>query len=344
VLSEYVTACGSTVVWARDVVYAGGRLLGGIRATLTPPTVSMVDPTIAVSEGAGSVAVEVRLTTATGAATTCPVTVGYQTAPGTRRSGRRRARRGRRGAGGRQRRVGPDRRGGGARRHELRAPGVAATRLAGLHDRHDSGRDRRDAPGRGESGRAGGAEIVLGLGPGGNGWLAIHGDAATGSADRTWDPGDGSEGSGSWSCSRTIDSESSGDPEVVHYYVVLIGAVQDLDDIRGGPGSGVATTGRGTATSTTTPTGTPPNQTPGNPDPPKPRPGTDCEVFAEQLAIVSAIAVGREDHVGWGMMLTAKSDPWRGRETTGFRTALTVGQGSDVYRHIVGHAGSVLAV
>jgi hypothetical protein len=32
----------------------------------------------------------------------------------------------------------------------------------------------------------GGAEIVLGLGPGGNGWLAIHGDAASGYALQSW--------------------------------------------------------------------------------------------------------------------------------------------------------------
>jgi RHS repeat-associated protein len=168
-------------------------------------------------------------------------------------------------------------------------------------------------------------------------------DPCATSADRTWDPGDGSEGSGSWTCSRTIDSESSGDPEDAHYYIVLIGALQDLDAIRGTPGSGVATTGTATTTGSTTPTGTPPSQTPGNPEAPKPRPGTDCEVFAEQLALVSAMAVGREDMVGWAMMWTAREDPWRGRAVEGFKGNLTRDQGSDVYRHIVGHSGAVLA-
>lgn len=47
--------------------------------------------------------------------------------------------------------------------------------------------------------------------------------------------------------------------------------------------------------------------------------------------------------MGWTMMAVARQDPWSGRTTTGFKGALTTGQGSDVYRHLWGHAGGVLA-
>jgi len=81
-LSEYVAPCGAPV-WARDLVYAGGRLLGAVRANLTPPSVAVTAATASVPEPQTAVSVGVRLTTASGSPTTCPVTVAYHTPPGT---------------------------------------------------------------------------------------------------------------------------------------------------------------------------------------------------------------------------------------------------------------------
>jgi YD repeat-containing protein len=81
VLSEYVAPCGAPV-WARDVVYVGGRLLGAVRANLNPPTVAVTAPTATVPEAQPGMSVGIRLTT-TGPPTTCAVTVAYQTRPGT---------------------------------------------------------------------------------------------------------------------------------------------------------------------------------------------------------------------------------------------------------------------
>jgi YD repeat-containing protein len=87
VLSEYITACGSTVAWARDVVYAGGRPIGAVRATLTPPSVEFVSGTLNVHEHQGPAVLSIRLTTATGTPTTCPATVYYEAVPGTASAG-----------------------------------------------------------------------------------------------------------------------------------------------------------------------------------------------------------------------------------------------------------------
>ena len=67
--------------------------------------------------------------------------------------------------------------------------------------------------------------------------------------------------------------------------------------------------------------------------------------FAITALKVEAVAAGSEDAMGWGMMTTANSkpDPWSGRTYTGFRPGLVAGQGSDVYRHLVGYSGAVLA-
>ncbi len=69
-----------------------------------------------------------------------------------------------------------------------------------------------------------------------------------------------------------------------------------------------------------------------------------CHSTAQALAGMSQGILGREDVVGWNMAVIARSDPWRGRATTGFREALTFQQGSDVYRHIWAYAGTTLAV
>ena len=59
VLSEFVSPCGGAPAWARDVIYAGGRLLGAVRAALTAPTVTMNAATLNASES-GSVDVGVN--------------------------------------------------------------------------------------------------------------------------------------------------------------------------------------------------------------------------------------------------------------------------------------------
>jgi hypothetical protein len=53
VLSEYRGACG-TPVWARDAIYAGGRLLASINASVTEPTVSLRHSAVSVSETAAT--------------------------------------------------------------------------------------------------------------------------------------------------------------------------------------------------------------------------------------------------------------------------------------------------
>ena len=84
--SEYRTMCG-TSVWTRDAVYVGGRLLGSVRANTSAPTVALVTTAATLPETQTSHSVGVRLTTATGAPTPCPVSVVYQTAPGTASAG-----------------------------------------------------------------------------------------------------------------------------------------------------------------------------------------------------------------------------------------------------------------
>jgi hypothetical protein len=85
-LSEYRTSPCGGLVWARDVVSAGGWPLGAVKANPTTPSVTLL-PVSPVSEAAGSVSLSVRITTPTGAATTCAVTVPYQTANGTATAG-----------------------------------------------------------------------------------------------------------------------------------------------------------------------------------------------------------------------------------------------------------------
>ena len=84
VLSEFEQLCtGCPVRWVRDLVYAGGRLLGASKANLSLPTVEFVQAATTVGEGvaSGKAAVGVRVTTADGLVLPQPVTVQW-TAPG----------------------------------------------------------------------------------------------------------------------------------------------------------------------------------------------------------------------------------------------------------------------
>src|SRR5262249_22251774 len=73
-LSEYLNSCG-TLVWTRDLIYAGGQLIGAAKATMTQPTFSLATATASVNEGAGSVPVSVTLTTPNGSPLGCPASV-----------------------------------------------------------------------------------------------------------------------------------------------------------------------------------------------------------------------------------------------------------------------------
>jgi YD repeat-containing protein len=77
-LSEYTAPCGPAV-WSRDLIYAGGRLIGAVKAVAQRPTVSMTAATRSVAENAGSLAVSFTLTTASGSPLTCAVTASYRT-------------------------------------------------------------------------------------------------------------------------------------------------------------------------------------------------------------------------------------------------------------------------
>lgn len=81
-LSEYLDACGS-ITWSRDLLYAGGRLIGAAKAVATRPWVSFTSATASVGEAAGSVTLTLQITTPTGAALSCPVVVSYSTMAGT---------------------------------------------------------------------------------------------------------------------------------------------------------------------------------------------------------------------------------------------------------------------
>lgn len=84
VLSEFEQLCtGCPVRWVRDLVYAGGRVLGASNANLSLPTVEFVQTASTVSEGvvSGKAAVAVRVTTADGLVLPQPVTVQW-TVPG----------------------------------------------------------------------------------------------------------------------------------------------------------------------------------------------------------------------------------------------------------------------
>src|SRR5262249_36073222 len=85
-LSEYTGSCGS-VIWSRDLLYAGGQLIGAAKAVTTQPSVAMVASSASVNEHAGTVTISVRLTTPNGGALGCPVTVSYATSAGTATAG-----------------------------------------------------------------------------------------------------------------------------------------------------------------------------------------------------------------------------------------------------------------
>lgn len=85
-LSEYVSPCGATRIWARDIIYAGGKPLGAVKATTVQPTVSLTTAAVSVGES-GSATVNVQLTTPNGAALGCPVTVNLLTSAGTATAG-----------------------------------------------------------------------------------------------------------------------------------------------------------------------------------------------------------------------------------------------------------------
>jgi YD repeat-containing protein len=82
VLSEYRAPCGGPV-WSRDVIYAVGRPLGAVRTNASQPQVAVTAATANANENQGTINVGVRVTIPGGGTLSCPVTVGYEIAPGT---------------------------------------------------------------------------------------------------------------------------------------------------------------------------------------------------------------------------------------------------------------------
>jgi YD repeat-containing protein len=85
-LTEYVGSCGA-MIWSRDLLYAGGQLIGAAKASTVQPSLAMSAATANVNEGAGTVTIAVRLTTPNGAPLGCGVNVSYATNAGTATAG-----------------------------------------------------------------------------------------------------------------------------------------------------------------------------------------------------------------------------------------------------------------
>jgi YD repeat-containing protein len=87
VLSEFeATGCtGSALVWRRDLIYAGSRLLGSVKNASVRPSVAFAAAGSSAAENAASAPIAVQLTTA--APLGCPVAVSYQTHNGTAKAG-----------------------------------------------------------------------------------------------------------------------------------------------------------------------------------------------------------------------------------------------------------------
>lgn len=84
ILSEFADPCaGQPPLSVRDNVYLGTRLLLAVRPSTAPAMVSFTASASSASEGAGSSATSVRVTTSAGGPTVCPVSVMYTTGDGT---------------------------------------------------------------------------------------------------------------------------------------------------------------------------------------------------------------------------------------------------------------------
>jgi YD repeat-containing protein len=81
-LSEYEAFCG-TPVWTRDAIYAGGRLIGAVKAVRQTASVKVTNSSITAAEGTGSKNVTLKLTTSDGLPLACAVTAAYVTSTGT---------------------------------------------------------------------------------------------------------------------------------------------------------------------------------------------------------------------------------------------------------------------
>jgi hypothetical protein len=80
VLSEFESQCDGALVWQRDLIYAGSRLIGSVKNATPRPAVALAAATSSVAENGGNASVLVQL--ATSAPLACPVSVSYQTGNG----------------------------------------------------------------------------------------------------------------------------------------------------------------------------------------------------------------------------------------------------------------------
>jgi YD repeat-containing protein len=87
VLSEFEAdgCAGAALVWRRDLIYAGSRLLGSVKNASARPSVAFAAASSSVAENAGSAPIAVQLTTP--APLACPVSLSYQTHDGSAKAG-----------------------------------------------------------------------------------------------------------------------------------------------------------------------------------------------------------------------------------------------------------------
>jgi YD repeat-containing protein len=86
ILSEYAVPCGGALVWTKDTIYAAGRPLGAVKATVVQPSIEFVNATLSVSEGQ-TATLSARLTTPTGQPLSCAATAAYETTAQTAKEG-----------------------------------------------------------------------------------------------------------------------------------------------------------------------------------------------------------------------------------------------------------------
>ena len=85
-LAEYQVDCAGTARPSRSYVYAGGRLIAGVRPTDNPIAVEFVNASQTVQETTSSVTATIRLTTTNGPLT-CPVSIPLSAISGTATAG-----------------------------------------------------------------------------------------------------------------------------------------------------------------------------------------------------------------------------------------------------------------
>jgi hypothetical protein len=87
VLTEFESQCDGALVWQRDLIYAGSRLIGSVKNATPRPSVAFTTAASAVAENVPSGTVTLAVQLSTSAPLACPVPVSYQTGNGTATAG-----------------------------------------------------------------------------------------------------------------------------------------------------------------------------------------------------------------------------------------------------------------